>query len=87
MDSKKENRFISGFSTPGFYQIDVLGKLPAELSEKLNGMEIYHVEKEERQISILKGILPDQAALSGVLNNLYDMHLTILSVERNNKNK
>jgi len=32
-------------------------------------------------VTILVGHLPDQAALSGVLNTLYEMHLPLLSVE------
>lgn len=33
-------------------------------------------------ISTLLGELSDQAALMGVLNTLYDLHLPVLSVER-----
>ena len=32
-------------------------------------------------VSTLVGSVPDQAALSGVLETLYNMHLTLLSVE------
>jgi hypothetical protein len=32
-------------------------------------------------VTILEGHLPDQAALSGILNTLYEMHLPLLSVE------
>jgi hypothetical protein len=31
---------------------------------------------------MLEGNLRDQAALAGVLNTLYELHLTILSVKR-----
>jgi hypothetical protein len=43
-------------------------------------MEISHHKREGQTYSILKGSLPDQPALSGVLNMLYDMHYTVLSV-------
>ena len=33
-------------------------------------------------VTTLFGDLPDQAALAGVLNTLYDLHLAVLSVER-----
>jgi len=33
-------------------------------------------------MSILLGELVDQAALAGVLNTLYELHLPVLSVER-----
>ena len=32
-------------------------------------------------VTILVGLLADQAALSGVLNTLYEMHMPLLSVE------
>ena len=33
-------------------------------------------------VTTLLGELPDQAALAGVLNTLYEMHLPVLLVER-----
>jgi hypothetical protein len=87
MNYLKEDQFELGFSLPGYYKIAVLGKVPEELSDRLNGMKISHHQCEEKQISILKGMLPDQAALSGVLNTLYDMHITVLSVKRPSRNK
>ena len=36
---------------------------------------------EDLKTTILLGHLPDQAALSGVLNTLYDLHLPLLKVE------
>jgi hypothetical protein len=35
-----------------------------------------------RPIATLIGSLRDQAALSGVLNELYELHLPVLNVER-----
>ncbi|MGD1999566.1 MAG: hypothetical protein PVJ00_03295 [Desulfobacterales bacterium] len=36
--------------------------------------------KNNKQVTMLVGTLVDQAALSGVLNTLYEFHLTLLSV-------
>ena len=36
---------------------------------------------EDLKTTKLLGQLPDQAALSGVLNTLYDLHLPLLKVE------
>jgi hypothetical protein len=36
---------------------------------------------DKQPMTILIGHLNDQAALSGVLNALYDLHLPVLSVE------
>jgi hypothetical protein len=40
------------------------------------------VAEAELPVSILLGELVDQAALAGVLNTLYELHLPVLSVER-----
>ncbi|MGB5617987.1 MAG: hypothetical protein WBM78_14180 [Desulfobacterales bacterium] len=37
--------------------------------------------KDYKQVTTLVGTLVDQASLSGVLNTLYELHLTLLSVE------
>jgi hypothetical protein len=45
-------------------------------------MEIHHVvEPEACHITTLVGRLPDQAALIGVLNHLYDLGLALISLE------
>jgi hypothetical protein len=33
-------------------------------------------------VTTLEGELRDQAALAGVLNSLYELHLTVISVKR-----
>ncbi len=45
----------------------------------MNITEVRHSEKDDE--SILVGRLADQAALSGVLNTLYEQHLPVLSVD------
>ena len=82
-----DNQEKFGFGSPATYKIRVLGTIPFDLSDKLHGMEIMHFECTENQISILKGTLPDQPALSGVMNALFDMHLSLLSVEKITKSK
>jgi hypothetical protein len=39
------------------------------------------ITKESKQVTSLIGVLIDQAALAGVLADLYELHLTLLSVE------
>ncbi len=36
---------------------------------------------DHKQVTTLVGIMLDQATLAGVLNTLYELHLTLLSVE------
>ena len=70
------------FDRPGTYQIRVKGRLDASWSDRLGGMEISTVDRAEGAPETnLVGWLPDQAALSGVLNALYGLHLPLLSVE------
>ena len=59
------------------YQIKVQGTVPEIWLERLGGMRIINVSTEE---TILKGRLPDQAALNGVLATLYGLHLPLLEV-------
>lgn len=63
------------------YEIRVHGSLEASWSDRLGGMKITHtVNDHGSKATILCGQLPDQAALFGVLNALYDMHLPLISV-------
>lgn len=71
------------FSKSAKYRIKVLGELSLEYSERLGGMKIKVQEKlNMKPITVLEGNLRDQAALSGILNTLYQFHLTVLSVKR-----
>jgi hypothetical protein len=36
---------------------------------------------DEPPVTVLEGCLSDQAAVAGVLNTLYELHLVLLSVE------
>jgi hypothetical protein len=68
--------------TSATYRIEVEGHLDASLTDRLAGMQITSRERaDQTTVSTLFGRLRDQAELSGVLNSLYDMHLSILKVE------
>lgn len=55
------------------------------MSDFLGGMAIQIKSGETKfPITILNGELRDQAALAGVLNSLYELHLPVISVERLN---
>ena len=77
----KESKHSKSFIKPAVYKIKVLGDLHETYTEKLGGLQI-NVEwiTDKETVSILVGQINDQAALSGILNTLYDMHYTILSV-------
>ena len=71
------------FDKPGNYRIRVLGFLDESWSEKLGSMRIAvcSLKDQEGPVTELVGQVRDQAALAGVLNSLYELHLTLVSVE------
>ncbi len=63
------------------YRIRVLGEVEAAWSDRLDSMEIaIDRSREGEPVTTLVGPLPDQAALSGVLETLYELHLRVLEV-------
>ena len=80
--SQLEERKSYIFDRPGNYRIRVHGFLDESWSERLGGMYITTNKREDRKtVTILVGHLQDQAELAGILNSLYELHLTLLSVE------
>ena len=80
--TKSETRKSYAFDQPGNYRIRVRGFLDESWSERLGGMYITKSSpKDQGSVTSLVGQLRDQAELAGVLNTLYEMHLTLLSVE------
>ena len=70
------------FHTPATYRIRVKGHLEDSWSDRLGGMTIEVTEQAEGAWEItLVGRLADQAAVLGVLNTLYGLHLPLLLVE------
>ncbi len=70
------------FEAPASYRIRVQGHLDDSWSDRLGGMVITRAFTADKQpMTILIGRLMDQAALCGVLNALYDLHLPVISVE------
>jgi hypothetical protein len=71
------------FDLPASYQIRVQGQIDPSWADFLQGMTICPATVEESPpVTTFEGILSDQAALAGVLNTLYELHLTVLSVNR-----
>ncbi|MCB0000919.1 MAG: hypothetical protein KDI07_00670 [Anaerolineae bacterium] len=64
------------------YRIRIQGFLDESWSDRMNGVAI-HIQSrpKETPVTVLTGEFQDQAALSGVLNTLYDLGLPLLSVE------
>ena len=68
-------------STYPVYEIRVGGVLDPSWSDRLRGMEIRQVESGPPAVTLLTGRLPDQSALQGIMNTLFELHLPILSTE------
>jgi hypothetical protein len=83
---KGRKRFV--FDRPGNYRIRVLGFLNESWSERLGGLRISACSPKDQEgpVTELVGQVRDQAKLAGVLNSLYELHLTLLSVEYLNGN-
>jgi hypothetical protein len=63
------------------YQISVQGRMDPSWSDRLESMTIDQGTMGlETPVTTLQGELCDQAALLGVLNTLYELHLPVLSV-------
>lgn len=71
------------FQRPGNYRIRVIGCLDKSWSSRLGGFSISTDKRlnEEESVTELVGQVRDQAELSGILETLYDLHMTILLVE------
>jgi hypothetical protein len=71
------------YDRPGTYHICVQGAIDPTWSDRLDGMKIHlAVGEGKARVTTLEGELNDQAALAGVLNSLYELHLPILMVMR-----
>jgi hypothetical protein len=65
------------------YQILVKGRIPGNWCDRMDGMSIHQAAADGGvPVTTLEGELADQAALAGVINTLYELHLPILSVKR-----
>lgn len=73
MDEKRE------ISEPLVYQIRIQGQLDARWSEWLSGLAI-SVEGEDPPFTVLSGPA-DQSTLRGILNRIWDLNLTLVSVK------
>jgi hypothetical protein len=78
------DRFIQDSSLmthPALYRIRVFGRLNPNWSERIRGMALFTVEESNPIITEIRGQLPDQAALMGVLDELYSCGIPVISME------
>ena len=71
------------FGGPAFYCIVVQGAVSESWRRRLGGMEVTTSSPQSDQPqTVLQGRLQDQAALHGLLDTLYALHLPIVEVSR-----
>jgi hypothetical protein len=68
---------VSVVDKSAVYRIKVQGVVPESWTDRLGGLGIVSVTSAK---TTLEGWLPDQAALNGVLDTLYQLHLPLLEV-------
>lgn len=77
-ENNNENKSIYPTDAEGkFFEVHVKGHLDDSWSDWLEGLEVKLLDNGEM---ILFGHIGDQAALMGILNKLYRLNLTLLSV-------
>ena len=80
--AEKQQQRTPTMHGPAIYRICVRGRLDASRSDRIGGMQITETRGPDGQAeTILVGRLPDQAALSGILNALYELHLPVVMAE------
>jgi hypothetical protein len=82
------NTADAGISSNGthaeFFEIHVKGHLDSSWADWLEGLEIKLLDNGEM---VLSGHIVDQAALMGILNRLHNLNLTLLSINKVDRNK
>ena len=72
-----------GLDQPARYQIKVQGKLNEKWSDWFGGMTVtVQSESNDAPITTLTGAVADQSALRGILTKIWDLNLTLISVNR-----
>jgi hypothetical protein len=73
----------SGFDRPATYRIGVKGRIPPRWWDRLEGMVVAECATGAGPpLTTLEGELADQPALAGLLNTLFLLQLSVVSVER-----
>jgi hypothetical protein len=65
------------------YQISVYGKLDVSWADWIGVVHVTHeIGDDGSSVTTLIGSVPDQAALRGLMERIWDLNLTLISVQR-----
>jgi hypothetical protein len=70
---------VPGRDDPGRYEIRIAGRLGERWAAWFDGSTI---SQEDDGVTVLTGVVPDQAALHGLLQRVRDLGLPLISVQR-----
>ncbi len=69
------------FAGPGHYKIVAQGRLSPAMSDRFGSMRVVAAPAGvDASVAVLEGRVSDQAELSGILNTLFELHFSLLSV-------
>ncbi len=80
---KDHSAYQSEFDKPSTYEVIVSGNIITDCCDCIEGLSAKRDFLEDgRPVTILCGKFTDQAVLAGLLNLIYESHLTIISVRK-----
>ncbi len=62
---------------PEYYEIKIKGRLSQSWSDWFANLKMTYLDEDE---TLLSGMLPDQAALHGLLERIRDLNITLISI-------
>jgi len=69
------------FTKQASYEVVTFGACDSSSLKELLGLDVEVLKKDKESYTLkIRGVMRDQAALSGLLNTLYELRLTVLSV-------
>lgn len=77
-----EDFSIQPFDTPKLYELRVNGRLGRESASWFEDMTLAVDESTSPVQTIIQGLIRDEAALYGLISRIRDLGLTLLSVNR-----
>ena len=73
---------LPAFGKPAYYEFRVNGRLSRHAAPWFDGMNLSVDETHTPVQTIIRGHMPDQAALHGLISRIRDLGLTLVSVNQ-----